>query len=88
MLRGCAELHAQVAARISVNPSSLPYNEALLGWLRGERCRGAVIRALRPHPWAKNVLLFVPLLAAHRAADAGAIWNSLLGFAKWKIRGR
>ena len=31
----------------------------------------AVIRALRPHQWAKNILLFLPLVAAHKfTADA------------------
>jgi hypothetical protein len=30
------------------------------------------LRALRPHQWAKNLLLFVPLVAAHRVADACA----------------
>jgi 4-hydroxybenzoate polyprenyltransferase len=29
----------------------------------------AVIRALRPHQWAKNVLILVPILAAHRANE-------------------
>jgi 4-hydroxybenzoate polyprenyltransferase/phosphoglycolate phosphatase-like HAD superfamily hydrolase len=43
-----------------------------------EHCWRAWARQLRLHQWAKNVLLFVPLLAAHRASDpqllaAGAI---------------
>jgi 4-hydroxybenzoate polyprenyltransferase len=33
-------------------------------------------KALRVHQWLKNVLLFVPLLAAHRLAD-GAAWMFL-----------
>jgi 4-hydroxybenzoate polyprenyltransferase/phosphoserine phosphatase len=33
---------------------------------RGSRWR-AVLRALRPHQWAKNALIFAPLLAAHQA---------------------
>ncbi len=38
-----------------------------------------IIKQLRPHQWAKNILLFVPLIAAHRSWDA----NSLIavGFA-------
>ncbi len=40
----------------------------------------AAFRALRPHQWAKNVLVFVPLLAAHRASDAAAIIAALLAF--------
>ncbi|CAM4091070.1 UbiA family prenyltransferase [Paracidovorax anthurii] len=34
-------------------------------------------KALRLHQWLKNLLLFVPLLAAHRLAD-GAAWAQLL----------
>jgi 4-hydroxybenzoate polyprenyltransferase len=33
----------------------------------------AVLRALRPHQWAKNGLIFVPLLAAHSAGDIHAL---------------
>jgi 4-hydroxybenzoate polyprenyltransferase len=39
----------------------------------------ALWRALRPHQWAKNVLLLVPVLAAHRSADLGALGATLLG---------
>jgi 4-hydroxybenzoate polyprenyltransferase/phosphoserine phosphatase len=39
---------------------------------RGSRLR-AVVRAVRPHQWAKNVLIFVPLFAAHRAGDSSAL---------------
>jgi 4-hydroxybenzoate polyprenyltransferase len=30
----------------------------------------ALIRAMRPHQWVKNLLLLVPLVTAHRVADA------------------
>jgi 4-hydroxybenzoate polyprenyltransferase/phosphoserine phosphatase len=39
----------------------------------------AIARALRPHQWAKNVLVLVPLLAAHRLSDPSAIADGLLG---------
>lgn len=39
---------------------------------------GAVLRLLRPHQWAKNALLLVPLLAAHGEGGAGALPNALL----------
>jgi 4-hydroxybenzoate polyprenyltransferase len=42
-----------------------------------------IVRALRPHQWAKNVLLLVPLLAAHRVADLaalGAVLRSVVAF--------
>lgn len=32
----------------------------------------ALIRAMRPHQWVKNLLLFVPLVTAHRITDAQA----------------
>lgn len=32
-----------------------------------------LIRALRPHQWVKNVLLFLPLIAAHRVDFAGVM---------------
>jgi len=40
----------------------------------------AIWTALRPHQWAKNVLLFVPLAAAHRVLDFSAQANALLSF--------
>jgi 4-hydroxybenzoate polyprenyltransferase/phosphoserine phosphatase len=36
-----------------------------------------MIRAMRPHQWSKNLLLFLPMLAAH---DATALLSALLGF--------
>jgi len=33
----------------------------------------ALLRALRPHQWVKNILLLLPLLAAHRADAAGLL---------------
>ena len=38
----------------------------------------AMLKALRPHQWSKNVLLFLPMLAAH---DLGKLMPVLLGFA-------
>lgn len=35
----------------------------------------AVIRALRPHQWAKNTLVFVPILLAHKTGDLQA-WEA------------
>jgi len=44
---------------------------------RGNKLR-AVLRALRPHQWAKNVLILVPLLAAHRATELPLVGTALL----------
>ncbi|MCI0673327.1 MAG: UbiA family prenyltransferase, partial [Myxococcaceae bacterium] len=38
------------------------------------------LKALRIHQWAKNVLVFVPLLAAHRGLEPALIGRALLGF--------
>jgi 4-hydroxybenzoate polyprenyltransferase/phosphoserine phosphatase len=54
------------AANASVRHISLPAGRS-----------AAMLRAIRPHQWSKNLLLFVPMLAAH---DPGALWQVLLGF--------
>ncbi|MHB0929200.1 MAG: UbiA family prenyltransferase [Candidatus Nanopelagicales bacterium] len=43
------------------------------------------LRMLRPHQWAKNVLIFVPLLAAHQFTDLHAIWHAVLAFASFSL---
>ena len=37
----------------------------------------AALKAMRPHQWSKNLLLFLPALAAH---DLSALWPAFLGF--------
>lgn len=37
------------------------------------------LKALRPHQWLKNILIFLPMLAGHQL-DAATAWNSLLAF--------
>src|SRR6185312_14455748 len=139
LLRGRAVLQAEIARRVPLDPSSLPYNRELVLWLRSERARGrqlwlctgadevlaqgvarhlgifegviardslhnlagyvsvplslgvgghrlrAIWRALRPHQWAKNLLLFVPLLAAHRANDVTALARAAQGFIAFSL---
>lgn len=41
---------------------------------------GPALRALRLHQWAKNALLFVPLVAAHRLNDPVAVGRALQAF--------
>ena len=45
---------------------------------RGNRV-WCMLRAMRPHQWAKNLLIFLPLLLAHVAA-AGRLLDALLAF--------
>ena len=42
------------------------------------------IRALRLHQWSKNLLLFVPLLLAHKYGDLAAIERVVAGFVAFK----
>ena len=40
----------------------------------------AVVRAMRPHQWVKNLLVVLPLLAAHRVTDAAVLAAALTAF--------
>lgn len=40
----------------------------------------ALVRALRPHQWAKNLLIFVPLVTSHRLADPANLVQGVLAF--------
>ena len=46
--------------------------------------RAALVRALRPHQWLKNVLVFVPVLAAHAFA-AETLLRSALAFVAFSL---
>lgn len=39
----------------------------------------AALRLIRPHQWAKNALVFVPMIAAHQFT-LGALWHAVLAF--------
>ncbi len=40
----------------------------------------AIAKTLRVHQWAKNLLIFVPLLASHRVAEFPLLLNGMLAF--------
>ncbi|MCS6765525.1 MAG: UbiA family prenyltransferase [Candidatus Protistobacter heckmanni] len=42
-------------------------------------------RALRPHQWAKNLLLFLPMAAAHSLFDGPRLLATLAGFAAFSL---
>lgn len=42
------------------------------------------VKALRPHQWLKNILIFLPMLAAHQL-DAGTFVSSLLAFVAFSL---
>ena len=43
------------------------------------------LRVLRTHQWSKNLLLFLPILAAHRAGDGAALVRVALGFLSFSL---
>lgn len=40
----------------------------------------AVLKALRPHQWVKNLIVFVPLLTAHKITDKSVLIRAVLAF--------
>jgi 4-hydroxybenzoate polyprenyltransferase len=42
-------------------------------------------RAIRPHQWLKNLLLFVPLVLAHQLEDVQLLWQATLGFIAFSL---
>lgn len=44
----------------------------------------SVVKAIRVHQWAKNVLIFLPVLLAHNL-HAGTIWRALLAFVAFSL---
>lgn len=64
-----------VARRIN---SGLEIEATMAGPPRSAR---ALLRALRPHQWLKNLLVFVPIFTAHAVADPRAWISALLCFA-------
>lgn len=58
--------------------------QVLAHWPAPPRLR-AWLKALRPHQWLKNLLVFVPLLTAHRFLDPMAVADALLAFAAFSL---
>ena len=44
-----------------------------------------IIKALRLHQWAKNVLIFVPLAAAHKLGDSAALHHAVQAFIAFSL---
>ncbi|MSZ77069.1 MAG: UbiA family prenyltransferase, partial [Actinobacteria bacterium] len=45
----------------------------------------AWVRALRPHQWTKNSLIFVPLLSAHRISELDSVVAAVLAFVSFNL---
>src|SRR6185369_16381438 len=69
LLRGRAHLKAQIAVRVAIDFSSLPYNLALVEFLRAERCRDRTILLVT----ASDMRL------ARRVAEHLGIFTDVLG---------
>ncbi|MEO9160926.1 MAG: UbiA family prenyltransferase [Casimicrobiaceae bacterium] len=77
-----------------VGPSSLARRAATVArigmhWQPADAAIGsrlaAALAALRPHQWVKNVLVVVPLIAAHRAAEADLWFRAGLAFVAFSL---
>lgn len=64
---GIADRAAKVAPVERVFPAAAPSLRLLL-------------RAMRPHQWAKNALVFLPVIAAHRLSDMTALGHAAIAF--------
>ncbi len=73
--RGAIVVNASPALERQVDASSSLLRAFPAGGSRPQ----ALVRALRPHQWAKNALLLVPLCAAHQMGDLHVLADSLLG---------
>ena len=51
----------------------------------GTNHASALFHVLRPHQWVKNILVFLPLCAAHAIHDAGLLFNAVLLFAAFSL---
>lgn len=45
----------------------------------------SLVKLLRPHQWAKNLLLFVPLVLAHQITDLSALLGVVLAFVVFSL---
>src|SRR5260370_8387209 len=70
------------ADRICRQASAAPFGAPKKTWhgLGDPMQLVALVRAMRPHQWVKNLLLFVPLVTAHRIADIQAWTHALQAF--------
>lgn len=54
-------------------------------WPRQHSMAAGLVRAMRPHQWIKNILVFVPLLAAVGIDRSDALVASLLAFVSFSL---
>jgi 4-hydroxybenzoate polyprenyltransferase len=64
---------------LTMNGTSVEPNEIIPAGIQKQGI-AAYIKALRPHQWTKNILIFVPIIMSHRIFDAHALINTILAF--------
>lgn len=57
----------------------------VFGTATGAQRFASAVRAARPHQWAKNLLVLVPLVAAHQVGNAALLVQALLAFAAFSL---
>ena len=67
----CSEQLTNEAGEVSEIRAIFPNTHGFLG---------PMIKALRPHQWVKNVLVFIPLATAHKLGEPQLVENALLAF--------
>lgn len=72
-----AELHSELAVRFSPELELVQSTPAPSGAPGNTR---AQIKAIRPHQWSKNLLVFLPTLAAHDTGGIGAAVAAFVAF--------
>ncbi|MEI6890549.1 MAG: UbiA family prenyltransferase [Pontiella sp.] len=54
-------------------------------FLEQPRCMHSFLKAIRCHQWLKNLLIFSPMLLAHRFTDSGSIIHSITAFFSFSV---
>lgn len=77
-------MEARSSCRPAVPPNALSGDAAASPRGPGRRII-AVLRALRPHQWAKNLLVFAPAAGAHRLGDRAEMAETLAAFVAFSL---
>lgn len=63
---------------------ALNSNIEILAPVSGSRI-GTIIKAIRIHQWIKNLLLFIPLLLAHRISEPDVLLKTIIAFVSFSL---
>lgn len=66
-------------------PEAAPARAEVTGLLRRILQFAAAVESLRPHQWLKNLLVFVPLAAAHKLADPSLLSLGVRAFVSFSL---